>query len=187
MTSKLSASFRLSEGNLAILAYKLGGNEKELRVTFHAKDFPGIPRTAISYNSSGVIEPESFLASSMLPCVTLRLNTDGGQKLTGNVSSEGRPVDGVTVALNGKSTSAVTDRRGNYEFKWIPAGDYAVDFTTGSYAYLDATGSVSVSEGSDAVLDQILPVRPSAPLKGVVADVRGNPVAGAAVVFTGCG
>ncbi len=182
---KLTAPFAYSGGNLAILAYKLGGNEKELRVTFHAKDFPGIPRTAISYNSSGVIEPESFLASSMLPCVTLRLNTDGGQKLTGNVSSEGRPVDGVTVALNGKSTSAVTDRRGNYEFKWIPAGDYAVDFTTGSYAYLDATGSVSVSEGSDAVLDQILPVRPSAPLKGVVADVQGNPVAGAAVVFTG--
>ena len=152
-------------------------------MTFAAQNFPETPRTLISYNSTGVLNPSQGMVSSMLPCITLVFNTDGGGSLGGTVTdADGLPVYNAVVTLDGKKTETATDVLGRYNFSWLPAGAYDMTVTPSDYTSLLTTGSSSIVADAATTFNFSLPARPSAPLSGVIKDTKGNPVPRAAVV-----
>jgi len=181
----LDTPFPYAGGNLLVYTEKINDTETGATVKFEAQNFPDTPRTLLSYNSNGVLDPARAYVSSMLPCITLVLNTDGGGKLHGSITSGGTGVKGVKVALAGTTTATTTDISGHYQFGYLPEGTYDITATPDHYSLLPAGGHASVAVGADTSVDIVLPARPSASMSGTVTDKQGNPVAGAAVVVTG--
>jgi len=103
--------------------------------------------------------------------------------LRGIITSGGSPVAGVTVVADGpiyRTTTTAAD--GMYSFPVLNIGDYVV--SASKYAYLPASGNVTVTEGATSTLDISLTQAPTATVSGTVT-AGGAPVAGAAVSLAG--
>lgn len=185
LTITLQQPFPYAGGNLAIMTKKIKDPETGIRVTYHAQNFPDIPRTAIAVNSTGIINPKEVLVSSMLPCLRLKLDTDGGASLSGTVSCQGAAVAGACVSIDGKMTDALTDGAGHYHFNWLPADSYNISVAPADYTCLEGTASTSLAKDEKGSLDIDIAPRPSCRLSGTVSDHLGNPVPGASVTFSG--
>lgn len=185
LTITLSEPFPYAGGNLAILTKKIKDPETGIRVTYHAQNFPDIPRTAIVVNSTGIISPREMLKSSMLPCLRLKLDTNGGASLSGTVSCQGAAVAGACVSIDSKMTDAITDVAGHYHFNWLPADTYDISVVPADYTYLSGSASTSLEKSEKGNLDINIAPRPSCRLSGTVSDQLGNPVPGASVNFSG--
>ena len=76
--------------------------------------------------------------------------------ITGTVTVESMPVEGVAVSLAGpQATGAVTGSLGTYEFTRLPGGDYTVwisDIPDGS-AFRSTSESVNISPGDSVIVD----------------------------------
>lgn len=185
LTVKLDEPFAYTGGSLMVLTEKTGDNTRNLRVTFDSQNYPDIPRTALSYNGTGVVDGSNLQFSSMLPNIRLLMNTENGEVLAGTVTGAGNPLAGVVVTLKDCYTAARTDSQGVYEFGWLPAGIYEVAVEPSDYRYMGATRTVDVAEGFGDVVDFDLQPRAKAAFSGKVTDSKGNPVPYAGVTLSG--
>lgn len=185
LTIVLDTPFPYAGGNLAVLTKKNKDTDTGILVTWHAQNFPDVPRTAISISSNGVVNPHTVMVSSMLPCLRLKLDTGGAGSLSGTISCEGEAMQGALVSIDGKTTDALTDEAGRYSFGWLPAGDYNITVSPADYRSLASTKPVAIAKNTAQALDIALSPRPSARIEGSVTDDAGNPVAGAYVSLSG--
>lgn len=185
LTVVLDTPFAYAGGNLAILTKKNKDTATGIRVTWQARNFPDTPRTAISVNSNGVVDPMNVLVSSMLPCIRMKLNTAGAGSLSGTVSCNGEALEDVLVSLDGKMTETKTDASGHYRFGWLPAGSYDISVTPSDYKTLATTYTAEITAYEEQTGDVTLAPRPAGTLYGHVSDGNGSPVTNAAVNLSG--
>lgn len=185
LTVKLDEPFAYTGGSLMVLTEKIGDNTRNVRVTFDSQNYPDIPRTALSYNGTGVVGGSNLQFSSMLPNIRMLMNTENGEVLAGTVTGAGNPLAGVVVTLKDRYTAVRTDSHGVYEFGWLPAGIYEVAAEPSDYRYMGATRTVDVAEGFGDVVDFDLQPRAKAAYSGKVTDSKGNPVPYAGVTLSG--
>lgn len=185
LSLKLTRPFPYAGENLIVSTTKLKDVETGKRVTFKAQNFPEMPRTLIAYNSSGKFNPTEGLVSSMLPCISLVLDTEGGGRLEGRVTCGGNPAFDAEVSIGGLATTSCVDGLGRYAFNWLPAGKYMLDVKAGHYSQLDTHKEFSLGDGDRLNINLELDARPSASLSGIITDKDGNPVENAAVIFNG--
>ncbi|HZX58559.1 MAG TPA: carboxypeptidase-like regulatory domain-containing protein, partial [Mucilaginibacter sp.] len=82
------------------------------------------------------------------------------QKLTGTVTSEGKPVPGTTVVASPSNTGISTDGNGSYTLVLKAAGSYQITFSAIGLA--TKTLSVTVADGETKVLNvDLLPLAAS--------------------------
>lgn len=180
---ELDNPYPYTGGNLMVMTNKVNDATTGVRVTFQAQNFPETPRTLVTYNTSGTLDPMQGLVSSMLPCISLTLESEGGRSLTGKITCDGSPVSGVDVSIPALHTATVSKADGTYTFGWLAEGDYDMQFEPSFYGWLATSKTITHSAGGN--YDVELQARPSTTLEGVVTDTEGNPVAGAAVMVKG--
>ncbi len=105
--------------------------------------------------------------------------------LSGTVAdTEGNPVAGATVTLEGERYEAATqttDDAGKYAFAELSAGTYTVKAEMTNYDPAEST--VEIEAGVDAVKDLAIAYMPRANVRGKVFDSLGRAVEGAEVIL----
>lgn len=103
--------------------------------------------------------------------------------LLGTVTSDGAPVAGATVELDGPM-NALADTRadGTYSLPKLMVGDYGVKVT--KYGYTPAASTVTVTEDATTTRDLSLATAPTGTLSGTVSTLSG-PEAGARIEVAG--
>lgn len=181
----LDEPFPYAGRNLMIVTTKERDSDAGKRVTFHAQNYPEIPRSAVASGNSGNVSAANVQYSSMLPNLTLHLATSGGHRLSGTVSCGDESSAGTVVSLDGKATSVTAGENGSYAFPWLPDGTYGMTVTPLTYRRLPATATVNIEGADRENFDITLPERPSVPVSGQVTAADGTPVADAAVILSG--
>ncbi|WP_338695314.1 S8 family serine peptidase [Streptomyces sp. Q6] len=103
--------------------------------------------------------------------------------VTGTVTSDGQPLAGATVELEGPMYATVTTGAdGAYTLPKMMVGDYAV--TVSKFGYLSEKSTVTVTEGGSATRDATLAVAPKGTVSGTVRTAAG-PEAGARIEVAG--
>lgn len=113
--------------------------------------------------------------------IRIEENHDGS--VEGIVSSNGKPVAGAVVLVNGGQYAATTDADGKYLLENLFQGDYEAYISALGYA--DMSASISVKEHSTATCDFSLSALPEHKLSGKVEDSVGDAVEGAVVTVGG--
>ncbi len=98
-------------------------------------------------------------------------------------SADGAPIAGATVYADGGAFKSVTDEKGLFSLKYLPAGKHIVNII--ALGYDDASKDVDVEEYNTASCDFAMTALPEYTVSGIVKDVAGDPVAGADVSLTG--
>jgi len=101
---------------------------------------------------------------------------------SGVVTSAGEPVSGVTVDVEGSRTSTTTGADGSYTLGLVD-GAHTLRFSAEGYEPHEE--SVTIEDSSAVTVDVELTALPRSAVDGVVTDVSGRPVEGAAVSATG--
>ncbi|WP_261991366.1 S8 family serine peptidase [Streptomyces sp. OR43] len=103
--------------------------------------------------------------------------------LTGNVTTDGAPLAGATVELDGPMNAlADTHADGTYSLPKLMVGDYRVKVT--KFGYTTAESTATVTEGATSTRDLALALAPIGTLTGTVTTLSG-PEAGAKIVVAG--
>ncbi|MFD8686116.1 S8 family serine peptidase [Streptomyces sp. NPDC059651] len=103
--------------------------------------------------------------------------------LNGTVTSDGKPLAGATVELNGPMyATADTGDDGTYSLPKLMIGDYKV--TVSKYGYTPVESTATVTEGATATGDLFLAVAPMGSLSGTVSTTSG-PESGAKIEVAG--
>ncbi|MBC6470985.1 S8 family serine peptidase [Actinomadura alba] len=132
--------------------------------------------TAADNNVFGEGKLDAFAAVSAAPRGALGT-------LTGHVTSGGAPLGDATVKVKGPlQRTFTTTADGAYNLPSLMVGDYAVTVT--KYGYVQATGTVTVTENETVTRDFALEAAPSGTVSGTVR-TSGGPVAGATITVPG--
>ena len=75
------------------------------------------------------LAPTGGTATTYIPDITMFFSTAGLGGITGNVTSEGNPAEGVKVQIVGGIQHTTTDASGNYSLPYLVPGTYALKFT----------------------------------------------------------
>ena len=103
-------------------------------------------------------------------------------KYTGRVLDfNDNPVQGVTVAISGSSTTLTTDADGWFTFAGLPPGSYTLTLT--KTGFVTKSHSFSITDGEEKT--EVIKVQKLGSMSGTVRNVAGNPLQGATVIVTG--
>ncbi|MCX5415565.1 S8 family serine peptidase [Streptomyces sp. NBC_00059] len=154
----------------------VAATQRILDRTAHDVDDTTCGGTAENNNVYGEGRLDAYEAVSSAPHGPL-----GG--LLGTVTSEGVPVSGATVELDGPM-NALADTRadGTYRLPKLMVGDYTVKVT--KYGYTPAESTATVTEGATTTRDLNLTTAPTGTLSGTVRTLSG-PEAGARIEVSG--
>lgn len=121
------------------------------------------------------------------PDIALRLSSCQGGSLSGKVvkASDGSPLEGATVKVEGTGLEVTTGPDGSWAFPFVQASDDTLKVLFQAYSYKDSL--VKLVFEKDTVLDVALRNRDRYDLSGEVVDVMGEPVEGAQVRISGYG
>ena len=107
-------------------------------------------RTIRAYSDSAVLDPVNpgttgtFESITGYPNLTMALSSELGA-LTGIVTSNGSPVEGVKIQVVGQSFFRITDATGAYNFAHLPAGNYNIEVS--KHGYITQIIPVTVTTG----------------------------------------
>ncbi|WP_308120174.1 S8 family serine peptidase [Streptomyces poriferorum] len=154
----------------------VAATERLLDRTAHDVDDITCGGTAENNNVFGEGRLDAYEAVASVPRGPL-----GG--LLGTVTSDGAPVAGATVELDGPM-NALADTRadGTYSLPKLMVGDYGVKVT--KYGYTPAASTVTVTEDATTTRDLSLATAPTGTLSGTVSTLSG-PEAGARIEVAG--
>ncbi|WP_256839071.1 carboxypeptidase regulatory-like domain-containing protein [Ornithinimicrobium faecis] len=104
-----------------------------------------------------------------------------GGTLTGSVASDGEPVAGAEVTIEGPFSRTIgTTEDGTFTVN-LPAGDY--ELTASAFGYLEGTGQATVAIGEDATISLTLEPAARHTVTGTVVTEEGEPVPNATVTI----
>jgi len=86
-------------------------------------------RRAQSDSQLDPLAPTGGSTTTYIPDITMYFNTAGLGTISGNVTSEGNPVGGVTVKIVDATRKTTTDASGNYSLPYLIPGTYALEFS----------------------------------------------------------
>ncbi|MGW0786164.1 S8 family serine peptidase [Streptomyces sp. NPDC002913] len=154
----------------------VAATERLLDRTAHDVDDSTCGGTAENNNVYGEGRLDAYAAVAAVPRGPL-----GG--LNGTISTDGAPLAGATVELDGPMyATATTGDAGTYTLPKLMVGDYRVKVT--KYGYLAAESTATVTEDTTATRDLSLAVAPVGTLSGTVRTLSG-PEAGAKLQVAG--
>jgi len=120
--------------------------------------------SSITVNSSGRVD------------ITATTTQTSGNTIAGRVTSgyfgAGKTIGiaGVTMALSGSSSgTSTTDTNGYYTFTGLVDGSYTVTPSSGSYAFIPASGSANVASNQTATVNF-----DASPVQGKIYSITGN-------------
>ena len=110
---------------------------------------------------------------------------DGMGSITGTVTSNGTPVDGAAVSIDGTPAMTYTNAEGVYTFPYVMEGD--VSITASKHGYYDGTASATVVEDQTTTADITMEPLPMVMVSGNVfgSDYPENGIADAVVELEG--
>lgn len=119
------------------------------------------------------------------PAVRINMTIGEVGALHGTVKdSDGKPVAGVTVNLDGTGRTSISRETGAFEFANVAVGANKV--RTEAYGFYSAeSNAVQVEKGQDVVADLVLNKLPRHSLTGTITDAAGAPISGAKVKSLG--
>jgi hypothetical protein len=186
----LSTPFVYGGGNMVIMvnrpmdtAYYGSGNVWKNTSTAN------FPNRTIYFNSDSVIAdpaaPPAGTLAGAVPNTTFIMNTSGFSTLNGTVTSNGNPVNGARVSIDGTSRFAMTNAEGQYEMQYVSPG--TVNLTTTKQGYIDQqTTGVVLTEGQTTTQNISITQLPTVTLTGQVnGSNTGAGLANAVVQLTG--
>lgn len=99
--------------------------------------------------------------------------------------AEEEPMQGVTVTLDGASSSSsvTTDEDGLFEFRNLAAGDYTL--TCEKEGFETYTEDISLGEGEVKNVEVVLEEVVKGSISGYIVDIKGDPVANARIKLKG--
>ena len=169
----LEIPFAYGGGNLCVMvqrpldsAYYLSSNTWKNTAT---SEYPN--RTIYYYSDSVAADPTTPPTASArvasVPNTTFMLVTGGLATLTGNVTSNGNPVAGATVAIDGTTRSTITDADGDYTINYLNPGTVSV--TTSKHGYIDTNTTGVVLEADETTeLDIVINQLPTVTVSGQI-------------------
>ncbi|MDD3501522.1 MAG: carboxypeptidase regulatory-like domain-containing protein, partial [Candidatus Cloacimonetes bacterium] len=169
----LEIPFAYGGGNLCVMVqrpldsvYYLSSNTWKNTAT---SEYPN--RTIYYYSDSVAADPTTPPTASArvanVPNTTFMLVTGGLATLTGNVTSNGNPVAGATVAIDGTTRSTITDADGDYTINYLNPGTVSV--TTSKHGYIDTNTTGVVLEADETTeLDIVINQLPTVTVSGQI-------------------
>jgi len=155
--------------------------------TFYLTDV-GVQRTRSNQNNFEIdpLSPSYEGALSYYsPNITLYFSTVSPGSISGNVTCDGNPVEGVTVQIVGGTQVTATDTAGNYALANLQPATYNLKFS--KYGYTTAIEeNIQVNAGANTVVDVTLsPINQFMVSGTVTASDTGEPLEGIVVNLTG--
>ena len=135
----LNNPFHYEGNNLVIMVLREFTNEYAFYNVWHYTNTPGQNRTIFAHDMYETIDPAVVHESSTRPDgianITLTFQTGGLGALSGVVSHNSLPLEGVTVSIVGTNRNAISNSLGEYYITDIPAG--YIDIVASKYMYID--------------------------------------------------
>ncbi|HOD54399.1 MAG TPA: carboxypeptidase regulatory-like domain-containing protein, partial [Candidatus Cloacimonadota bacterium] len=190
LTLELNQPFPYNGENLVIMvnrpmddAYYGSANKWKNTAT------PAYPNRTIYRQSDSVVitpeEPGTGTLASNVPNTFFTFNTAGFASLNGTITSNGAPLEGVRVAIDGTTRFAISDAQGNYAINYVFPGTINLTATKHGYYDYTATGLVLTAEQTlthNFTINQLPVVTVNGQING---SDTGAGLAGAIVSLTG--
>jgi hypothetical protein len=142
-------------------------------------------RRAQSDSQLDPLAPTGGSTTTYIPDITMYFNTAGLGTISGNVTSEGNPVGGVTVKIVDATRKTTTDASGNYSLPYLIPGTYALEFS--KFGFISSTvENINVVADQTATANATIAPRPQVTVSGqVTKSDTGAPVDSVVVRFSG--
>lgn len=152
-TLPLTSPFPYGGGNLCIMVERpMDANYYGSGNVFKATETPDFPNRTIHFHSDTVdadpTAPPTGTLIAAIPNTSFLINTAGLSTLTGTVTSNSTPVEGVKVAVDNTVRFALTNAQGQYTMQYLQPG--TVSLTASKHGYVNGTsaGVVLTADGS---------------------------------------
>lgn len=123
--------------------------------------------------------------TSYSPNITLNFSTIPPGSISGNVTCDTNPVEGVTVKVVGSTRITTTDSVGNYELLNLQPATYSLEFSKFGYTTV-IEENIQVNSGANTVANTTLSLIDQVTVSGTVtASDTGEPLEGVVVNLTG--
>ena len=132
------------------------------------------------------LAPTGGTATTYIPDITMFFSTAGLGGITGNVTSEGNPAEGVKVQIVGGIQHTTTDASGNYSLPYLVPGTYALKFT--KFGFTDGlVNDINVIGDSTITVNATIAPRAQVTVSGQVtkSDDTGAPIDSVIVRLSG--
>jgi hypothetical protein len=117
---------------------------------------------------------------------TINVTGSAASSISGNVTSGGVPLAGVTMTLGGAaSATAITDAAGNYSFAGLADGAYTVTPSLAGFAFTPPSSPVTVSSGNVTNVNFVGTPAVGFSVSGTVRTPAGLPIAGVIMGLSG--
>lgn len=137
-----------------------------------------------SFDFDSLTNPSYYGVSELhqLADISFGINTNVSGSLSGTITnSDGGPVAGAKVVIQGAGLQTVTNAQGLYNFAVVLPETYTVNYSAFGYVIADYTVVVEGATTRNVVLEYL----PKATVTGTVLDNDNIPVAGANIQITG--
>ena len=192
MLFELTQPFVYNEANICIMVeHVFSTNTFENHFNFEASTLAEgdvRARLYVSYDTPFNFElpttdpSQTGMSLGQLADVKLGISTASEGSLSGTVTnSDGAPVAGAKVVVQGAGLQTFTNAQGFYDFPVVLPDTYIVNYT--AFGYVNASVSLNISGATTKNL--VLTYLPKAIVSGTVLDNDNNPIAGAAVNISG--
>ena len=154
--------------------------------TFYMTDV-GTQRTRYNQNNFEIdpLAPTSGSLTYYSPNITLSFSTIPPGSISGNVTCDTNPVEGVTVKVVGSTRITTTDSVGNYELLNLQPATYSLEFSKFGYTTV-IVENIQVNSGANTVTNTTLSMIDQVTVSGTVtASDTGEPLEGVVVNLTG--
>jgi len=183
----LQTPYVYSGGNLVIYTYRNLDSQyyKATDLFYLTKTNENRSRRAQSDSQLDPLAPTGGSTTTYIPDITMYFNTAGLGTISGNVTSEGNPVGGVTVKIVDATRKTTTDASGNYSLPYLIPGTYALEFS--KFGFISSTvENINVVADQTATANATIAPRPQVTVSGqVTKSDTGAPVDSVVVRFSG--
>lgn len=185
----LSVPFHYNGQNLVVMIeHPYESSFYNLQNKWYYKNTPEISNRVITYNSEATIDIESMemggSRSSIVPNTSFLYSTEGLATLSGCVRSNGIPIEGAKVSVEGISHYTLSDSQGNYTLSSLDPGSVNVNVFKIGYFPLNIE-HIALSANETTSLDLSINNTSEIPISGNIIDQDNQAVSGAIVKLSG--